>query len=155
MSNLYAVVPDANVLIALCAKEKDKLQTSETAFNQYTKQGYEFFAPNVLVAEVIFVLCQKLADGSLTQPEYDNAIDIFGDYLKGIELSPNGEASLLKRAVEIREGYGCSRSSDGLYLALAEELAAAYDTEIVTFDKGFINQSLKNAPTVKINLLTI
>ncbi len=119
MSNLFAVVPDANVLIALCAKEKDKLQTAEAAFKHYTKQGYEFFAPSVLVAEVIFVLCQKLADGSLTQPEYDKAIDVFGDYLQGIELSPNGEASLLKRAVEIRFGNGCSRSSDSLYIALA------------------------------------
>lgn len=155
MSNLLAVVPDANVLIALCAKETDKLQTAETAFNNYTNQGYEFFAPSVLVAEVIFVLCQKLAGGLLTQPEYDEAIDVFDDYLKGIALSPNGEASLLKRAVEIREGYGCSRSSDGLYLALAEELATIYDTEFVTFDKGFINQSVKNAPTVKINLLTV
>ena len=108
-----------------------------------------------MVAEVIFVLCQKLADGSLTQPEYEKAIDVFGDYLKGIELSPNGEDSLLKRAVEIRQGYGCSRSSDGLYLALAEELAKTYDTEIATFDKGFINQAAKNAPTVKVNLLII
>ena len=139
----------------LCAKEIDKIQTAESAFKNYTKQDSEFFAPSVLVAEVIFVLCQKLADGSLTQIEYDEAIDIFGDYLKGIELSPNGEASLLKRAVEIRVGYGCSRSSDSLYLALAEELAATYDTEIVTFDKGFINQAAKNAPTVKINLLRI
>lgn len=58
MSNLFAVVPDANVLIALCAKENDKLQTAENAFNDYISQGYEFFAPSVLVAEVIFILCK-------------------------------------------------------------------------------------------------
>ncbi len=107
------------------------------------------------MAEVIFVLCQKLADGSLTQPEYEKAIKAFEYYLNFISLSPNGEASLLKRAVEIREGYGCSRSSDGFYIALAEELSTNYDTEIVTFDKGFINQAAKNAPTVKVNLLTV
>lgn len=123
MSNLFAVVPDANVLIALCARENDKLQTAQTAVDDYTNQGYEFFAPSVLVAEVIFVLCQKLADGALTQPEYEKAIKAFEYYLNFISLSPNGEASLLKRAIEIREGYGCSRSSDGLYIALAEELA--------------------------------
>ena len=155
MSSLFAVVPDANVLIALCAKETDKLQTAGTAFEDYTNQGCEFFAPSVLVAEVIFILCQKLAGGVLSQLEYEKAIDVFADYLKGITLTPNGEASLLKRAVEIREGYGCSRSSDGLYIALAEELAKTYDTEIVTFDKGFINQAAKNAPTVKVNLLII
>lgn len=123
MSNLFAVVPDANVLIALCARENDKLQTAQTAVDDYTNQGYEFFAPSVLVAEVIFVLCQKLADGALTQPKYEKAIKAFEYYLNFISLSPNGEASLLKRAIEIREGYGCSRSSDGLYIALAEELA--------------------------------
>lgn len=155
MSNLFAVVSDANVLIALCAKEKDKLKTAQNAFDDYIAKGYEFFAPSVLVAEVIFVLCQKLADGSLTQPEYEKSIKAFKFYLGFIELSPNGEAALLDRAVEIRSGYGCSRSSDGLYLALAEELAATYDTEIVTFDKGFINQAAKNAPTVKVNLLKI
>lgn len=155
MSNLFAVIPDANVLIALCAKETDKLQTAETALEEYTNQGYEFFAPSVLVAEVIFILCQKLAGGLLSQLEYDEAIDVFADYLKGIIFTPNGEASLLKRAVEIREGYGCSRSSDGLYIALAEELAKTYDTEIVTFDQGFINQAAKHAATVKVNLLTV
>ncbi len=155
MSNLFAVVPDANVLIALCAKEKDKLKTAENAFDDYTNQGYEFFAPGVLVAEVIFVLCNKFVDGSLTSHEYEKSIKAFKYYLGFIALSPNGEASLLDRAVEIRKGYGCSRSSDGLYIALAEELAKTYDTEIVTFDGGFINQAAKNAVTVKVNLLTV
>ncbi len=155
MNNLFAVVPDANVLTALCARETDKLQTAETAFDNYIVKGYEFFAPSVLVAEVIFVLCQKLADGSLTQIEYEKSVKAFKFYLGFTSLSPNGEASLLDRAVEIRKGYGCSRSSDSLYIALAEELTTNYDTEIVTFDKGFINQSAKNAPTVKVNLLKI
>lgn len=155
MNNLFAVVPDANVLIALCARETDKLQTAENAFDDYIAKGYEFFAPSVLVAEVIFVLCQKLADGSLTQIEYEKSVKTFKFYLGFISLSPNGEAALLDRAVEIRTGYGCSRSSDSLYIALAEELAKTYDIEVATFDKGFINQSAKNAPTVKINLLII
>lgn len=155
MSNPFAVTPDANVLIALCAREADKIKTAEAAFDDYINKGYEFFAPSVLVAEVIYVLCQKFADGSLSQSEYEKSIKAFKYYLNFISLSPNGEAALLDRAVEIRDGYGCSRSSDGLYLALAEELSTTYDTEIVTFDKGFINQAAKNAPTVKVNLLII
>jgi predicted nucleic acid-binding protein len=155
MNNPSAVIPDANVIIALCARESDKLKTVETAFDDYINKGYEFFAPSVLVAEVIFVLCQKFADGSLNQSEYEKSIKAFKYYLNFISLSPDGEASLLDRAVEIREGYGCSRSSDGLYIALAEEIGNAYDTEIVTFDKGFINQTAKNAPTVKVNLLPV
>ena len=155
MSSLFAVVSDANVLIALCAREADKIQTAENAFKDYINQGYEFFAPSVLVAEVIFVLCNKLMDGSLSQAEYEKSIKAFKYYLGFISLSPNGEAALLDRAVEIRDGYGCSRSSDGLYIALAEKLNKTYDTEIVTFDKGFINQAAKNAATVKVNLLTV
>ena len=155
MNNLSAVVPDANVLIALCAKEQDEIRIAETVFKDYLNQDYEFFAPSVLVAEVIFVLCSKSADSSLTQSEYEKSIKAFEHYLTFIALSPNGEASLLKRTVEIRGGYGCSRSSDGLYIALAEDLSVTYDTEIVTFDKGFINQAAENAPTVKVNLLTV
>ena len=90
MSNLFAVVPDANVLIALCAREKDKLKTAETAFDDYIAKGYDFFAPSILVAEVIYVLCQKLSDGSLTQPEYEKAIKAFKFYLGFISLSPSG-----------------------------------------------------------------
>lgn len=155
MNNLLAVVADANVLIALCAKEKDKLKAAEAAFDDYTNKGYEFFAPNVLATEVIFILCQKLTDGSLTQIEYDTAVKAFKYYLTFIVLTPNGETSLLQRAVEIRAGYGCSRSSDAFYIALAEDLAKTHDTELLTFDKGFVNQAAKNAPTVKINLLPI
>jgi len=155
MNNLFAVVPDANVLIGLCARENDKYTTAKTAFDDYTKRGYRFFAPNVLVSEVTFVLCQKLADGSLSGLAYEEAVEAFEDYLSFITLTPNGDASLLQRAVEIRAGYGCSRSSDAFYIALAEELAKTHDTELLTFDKGFVNQAAKNAPTVKINLLPI
>jgi len=38
---------------------------------------------------------------------------------------------------------------------LAEELALSGKVELLTFDKGFLNQSAKNAPTVTVNLLPI
>lgn len=148
-----AVVPDANVLIGICAKEKDKHKTAETAIEDYLNKGYEFFAPNVIVAEVIFVFCQKLAAGLLTEIEYDKAVESFKNYLSFFNLTPSGEASLVDRAVEIIRGYGCSRSSDCLYLAVAEQLSKNYDTELLTFDKGMVNQAGKNAPTVQIRLL--
>ena len=62
MSSLLAVVPDANVLIALCVREADKVETAESA---------------------------------------------------------------------------------------------THETELVTFDKGFINQAAKNAARVKVNLLPV
>ncbi|HEV8158126.1 MAG TPA: hypothetical protein VGP58_03790 [Pyrinomonadaceae bacterium] len=77
------------------------------------------------------------------------------DLMTAVSPPENGEASLIKRAEEIRESYGCSRASDSLYIALAEDLTKKRQTEILTFDKGFVNQAAKNAPTVQINLLTI
>jgi predicted nucleic acid-binding protein len=61
----------------------------------------------------------------------------------------------MKRAIEIRGTYGCSHSSDCLYIALAEELSQNRITEILTFDKGMKNQIANHAPTVTLNLLTI
>lgn len=154
-TNPSAVVPDANVLISLCAKEKATYKTAKTAFDDYINRGFEFFAPEVIVAEVIFVLCQKLAAGDLTKPSYEKAIETFKDYMSFISAAPNGESSLIDRSIEIRDGYGCSRSSDSLYIALAEELSKSRPTELLTFDKGFINQAAKNAPGVIVNLLPV
>jgi predicted nucleic acid-binding protein len=70
-----------------------------------------------------------------------------------IRMPSGGDASLLVRAEEVRSGYGCSRSTDGLYIALAEELARQCPVEILTLDEGYINQVANNAPSVKVNLL--
>ncbi len=121
-----AVVIDANVSIAICAKEQNKRVTAENALADYSAKGWAFYAPNAIVSEVMYVLCQKLQDGSLTPALY-----------------------------EIRQGYGCSRSSDSLYITLAEELAISANVELLTFDKGFVNQVAKSAPTVKVNLLPV
>ena len=67
------------------------------------------------------------------------------DYMALIAVPNNGDASLLPRAEEIRSGYGCSRSADGLYIALAEELAKSGTAELLTFDKGTVNQVANNA----------
>jgi len=69
--------------------------------------------------------------------------------------TPDDESALMKRAVKIRGKYACSRSSDGLYIAFAEELSKSRVAEIVTFDKGMKNQISNYAPTVTLNLLTI
>ncbi|MCW5959015.1 MAG: type II toxin-antitoxin system VapC family toxin [Pyrinomonadaceae bacterium] len=150
-----AVVVDANILIALCTKEKLTFQTAENAFKNYVKNGWVFFAPNLIVAEVIYVLCQKLLQGVLTRTEHEEAVEFFENYMTAISPPENGEATLIKRAEKIRETYGCSRTSDALYIALAEELTKTRATELLTFDIGFVNQSAKNAPTVRVNLLAI
>lgn len=152
MSNKDAVVVDASIIVSISAKEAATYLAAENAIDVYIKNGWEFFAPNVIVAEVIFALCHKLAAGDLTEAEYEKAVESFLDLMKSISTIAD-ETDLVKRAVEIRQGYGCSRSSDSLYIALAEDLAKTRTVELLTFDKGMINQIAKNAPTVTIKVL--
>ncbi len=91
----------------------------------------------------------------MTAQEHEKAVGYFTDLMTAVLPPENGEASLIKRAEEIRESYGCSRASDSLYISLSEELTKTRTTEILTFDKGFVNQAAKNAPTVQVNLLII
>ena len=148
-----AVVLDANVLIAICAKEQDKLVKAVTAFYDYARRGWRFYAPGVLLAETLYILCGKLQSGSLTAPKHTLAIQLLQFYLPQISPPPNGDFSLAARAEAIQQGYGCSRSADGIYIALAEQLAQQGATELLTFDQGIVNQAAKNAPAVKVNLL--
>ena len=39
-----AVVLDANILIALCAKEEFTFQAAEQSFDKFVQDGWEFFA---------------------------------------------------------------------------------------------------------------
>lgn len=151
-SNPNAAIIDASVLVSIAAKETKTHLIAENAFKIYSQNGWEFFAPNVIVSEVIFALCQKLAAGILTEVEHEKAIEYFLNYMTIISM-PDDETTLIKRAVEIRETYGCSRSSDSLYIALAEDLAKTRTAELLTFDKGMINQAAKNAPTIRVKVL--
>ena len=147
------VVLDANVLIALCAQEQDKFSLADAAFTQYYLQGWQFYAPGVLLAETLYVLCGKLQSGALTPTTHALALKLLQNYLPDIALPPSGDFALAARAEALRQNYGCSRSSDGIYLALAEELAQQGPTELLTFDQGMVNQAAQHAPTVKIKLL--
>jgi predicted nucleic acid-binding protein len=147
-----AVVVDANVLVSICSKEPTHLM-AENALADYAANNWTFYAPGVIVGEVLFVLCRKLENGLLTEAAHGKAIEIFQDHMSVILPPPGGEAPLISRAEEVRSGYGCSRSADGLYVALTEELMKTGAAEFLTFDKDVVNQIGKNAPTVKVNLL--
>jgi len=150
MSNQNAVVTDANILISVCSKEPTAASV-KTALENYAKNGWEFFAPNNIVAEVLYILCQKLQNNLLTPKSYDEAIENFQDQMK-ITQTPD-DTQIIKRAKEIQKGYGCSRSADSIYIALAEDLAKSRIVELLTFDKGMINQAAKTAPTVTVKVL--
>ena len=149
-----AVVIDANVLIGICTKET-KEPTARAALADYITRKWKFYAPNVIVPEFLHIACKKVDEGKLTAAQYEKAVEDFNDYMAVILTPPAGDVPLIKRASEIRKGYGCSRTSDAIYLALAEELSQNGSVELLTFDAGMVNQAAKNAQAVKVNLLPV
>jgi predicted nucleic acid-binding protein len=144
---------DANVLIALCAKERDKHAIADAELTRYAQAGYRFYAPGVVVAECLYVLCKKLEENRISPTDHATAVADLCTYMGMILPPPQGDRALLARADQIRTGYGCSRSSDSLYVALTEELSGAGPAELLTFDAGLQNQVRANAPSVVIRLL--
>ncbi len=154
-SSVGAVVVDANIFVSLCTKEQATYSQSLAAFNHYSQQGWHFYAPHVVVSEVMFVLCKKLQDGMITSSEHTQAIQYFKRYLSSVYRPTGGDGSHIDRANQIISGYGCSRAADCLYIALAEEMSKAGPADFLTFDKGAVNQIQRNAPKVNVNLLPI
>jgi predicted nucleic acid-binding protein len=152
-SQLPSLIIDANILIALCAKEADKQAVASAELARYAQAGYQFYAPGVIIAECLYVLCKKLDDRSLSPTDHAAAVADLCTYMGMILPPPRGDRSLIARAEQIRSGYGCSRSADGLYLALTEEMAAHGVAQLLTFDSALPNQATANAPSVTIRLL--
>lgn len=147
------VVIDASVLIGLCASEPGKLVLVQAALQNYVQQGATFHAPHLIVMEALYILCQKRQNGSLTAARHVASVALLQAAMTTIQPPANGDASLIARAEAMRGTYGCSHSADGMYLALAEQLAALGPTELLTFDAGQKQQAAAMAPAVTVNLL--
>ena len=152
LNSAGAVVIDANVLVAICAKEPHS-RIAEDALDDYAARNWFFYAPGALLTEGLFILCRKLHDGMLTDVEHTEAVANFNDYMQGIRPSPLGDVRFILRNEEIRKGYSCLHSADAFYIALTEALAADGAAELLTFDKRLVNVAANNAPSVKVNLL--
>src|SRR5437899_2405239 len=117
-----AVVIDASFLVTLCARESDKFAQASAQMQSYAEDGFELFAPGIIVAETLFALCRKEQSGDLTAPDHNSAVLSLAAYMQAILPPPGSDRSLMIRANQIRGISGCSRSADSLYIALAEEL---------------------------------
>ncbi len=104
--------------------------------------------------EAAFVLCRKLQAGTLTAAEHAVAVINLQSLATLITFPVGGDTALLDRAEQMRQGYGCSRSADCFYLALAEHLAVSQPSGLLTFDMGQQTQAAAVAPTVVVTLLT-
>ncbi len=153
MSKPGAIIIDANFSIALAARESAKEAQAKAALAYYAANSYILFAPGVIVSETLFVLCGKEREGLLDPGEYDQAVADFQMFMSLVSPPPNGDASLILRAAQICEGYGCGRSADAIYIALAEELSQAHTTRLLTFDRRLSNQAARHAPSVGVHLL--
>jgi len=148
-----SVTLDASFVIGLCAKEPGKYPTALAALRQRILAGYTLHAPHLLVMEVVYVLCNKLQSATLTPTEHLTALANLHSLVTMLIFPASGDAVLISRAEQIRQGYGCSRSADSFYIALAELLAIAGPSELLTFDRG---QQMHAAlpPGVTVILLT-
>jgi len=68
-----AVVIDANVLVAICAKEPGE-PTAKAALADYTAKNWAFYAPGAILTEVLFILCRKLHDGEIDAAKHEKAV---------------------------------------------------------------------------------
>lgn len=151
-NNPDVVVIDASVMVSIAAKEAATYEAVKAALDYYTENGSGFFAPNVAVSEVIYAFCKKQNAGDLTELQHSNAIKSFLDLIRNISM-PADDTTLLIPAIEILKTYGCSHSSDSLYIALAKSLAEDGTVELFTLDQGMKKQAAKNAPSVVVNVL--
>ena len=148
-----AVVLDANVVIALASREVGRATLVATELARYGKMGHQLFAPGVISAETLYVLCGKLSSGALSPTNYAAAVVAFQRTMTTVQPPPSGDVALISRAEQISNGYGCSRSADGIYIALAEELQQSVETVLLTFDQSMPNQAANKAPSVTVQLL--
>jgi predicted nucleic acid-binding protein len=153
-SSPLSVVVDASFLVGLCAKEPDKHGAAEATLVACDARGCTVYAPHLAVMEVLYALCRKLVDGRMSGVDYEDALGNLQSLLTAIEFPRDGDASLIAAAERIRAGYGCSRSADSMYIALAEELAARGPVELLTFDAAQARQAAATAPSVTVTLLT-
>ena len=64
--------------------------------------NWAFYAPSVILTEVLFALCRKLQDGTIDVATHQKAVEDSNlSYLPAISPPPNGDAALLPRAEEI------------------------------------------------------
>jgi predicted nucleic acid-binding protein len=79
-----AAVVDANFMISIAANEPNEPK-SRAALARYSTLGYQFYAPGVVAAEALYVLCGKLSDGSLSVADHEFAVRELDMLLKAEE----------------------------------------------------------------------
>ncbi len=149
----HPVTLDASFVIGLCAREPTKYVKAQLELSRRIANGCPLHAPHLMIMETSFVLCGKQQSGELTQDEHAAAVVNLQLLSAAIDFPTGGDAALLTRAEQIRRGYGCSRSADCFYIALAEQMAASGPSELLTFDVGQHRQAAAVSSGIVVTLL--
>jgi hypothetical protein len=137
-----AVIVDSIVLISICSKETSH-STAAQALADRAAKGSVFLCAWRNCSRVLFVVCRKLSDGTLSTIAHDEAIrDIEGPSVRYASRHRMGSAAHGPTSKRDSDRYSCLHSADCLYVALAEELTASSRAEFLTFD----NESLTWPP---------
>lgn len=145
---------DASFVIGICAREPRKLIQARTVLNQRIAAGYSLHSPHLMIMEAVFVLCKKQQASEFTPAEYAAAVINLQTFSASLTFPIGSDMTLLVRAEQMRQGYGCSHSADSFYIALAEQLAARGPSELLTFDVGQQKQAAAVSPIIAVTLLT-
>jgi len=149
-----SVTLDASFVIAFCAQETGRHQQVRAEIEKYASLGYSFHAPSVIVSESMFVFCRKLADGKITATQYAQAVACFNAFMRAVLPPASGDRLFITTIDRLRASYGCPRTNDSFYLALAEDIAALGSPDLLTFDSDMDAQAKANAPTVNVRVFT-
>ena len=144
---------DASVAVAIAAHEAGKNVAAVESIRSAANNGYSSYAPGVIVTEVLYALCQQEHRGILSAVEHEQAVTDFSALMQERIPPPDGDAALVSRSYSLCAGYGCSRSADSVYIALAELLTATRPTVLLTFDRELPKHAARNAPSVRVQLL--
>ena len=148
------VVVDANVLVAIAAREPLTGDIASDEMSRYTDEGCSFMAPALIVSETLYALCRKVESNVLSPIDYERAHIVLTTLLDVIQIpSDFNPVVVATRAHQLRLGYGCKRVTDSIYIALAEETGRSAETVLLTFDRDLEKQAARNAPTVRVHLL--
>ena len=136
-SDPTAAVLDASAMVAWCAREAGRDAVVERFFDAAAAASKPVYAPGAIVSECLYVFCKKLAAGQLDAASHALAVRRLDEAMLLVSPPPDGDRSLVIRANRLAAGYACPKSTDSVYLALAEALAAGGEVvEVVTFDEG-------------------
>jgi len=61
--------------------KETSISMAKQALDDYAAKSRVFYAPGVIVAEVLFVLCRKLSDGTLTAIAYNEGVEMLKDQM--------------------------------------------------------------------------